>query len=183
MKKRFFTLVVAVVMIFALSAPIIASAASESDIISDIKKGVTVDGQKKAIPSHFVAFVQKYLDANDLTSEQADSVIAAIDDARAYWEATGKVNFAQMTKAEQQALIDKAIAAAKALGGTLTYDGNIIKVVDPNGEVFTLDLSDDVIKQTGGSMIPVSVVCGLIALLGAAFAVAGRKRLFASSAA
>ncbi|MDR1028194.1 MAG: hypothetical protein LBL63_02110 [Clostridiales Family XIII bacterium] len=183
MKKRFVLVLVAVVMVFTLAMPIVASAASESDIIAAINQGVTVNGQTKAIPAKYVNAVQKYLDANDLTAAQADTLIAAINDARSTWVATGELNFASMTDAQKQSLQDKAVAAASAIGAKLTIDGDVIKVVDPNGKVFSIDVASGDIKQTGySSALPIAVASGLVVLLVAAFALTGKKRLLSSEA-
>ena len=52
----------------------------------------------------------------------------------------------------QNQLINKATAAAKKVGATLTFDGKTVKVTDKAGKVYTVVKAGDAIKQTGGSM-------------------------------
>jgi hypothetical protein len=127
--------------------------------------------------------VQDYLANNELTDKQIKSVIAALEDARRTWEATGKLTFEEMTKEEQDALIGKAIAAARAIGAKLTYDGKTVKTVDPDGREYTLNLAGNAIKQTGSDYTPfVIIALAMLVVFGTAFAVARRKRLFSTTA-
>jgi hypothetical protein len=177
-------MIMGLVLVFALATPIVAVAASESDIIANIKQGVTVNGQHKDIPASYIKMVQDYLANNELSDAQIESVIAAIEDARRTWEATGKLNFADMTKAQQDTLVSKAIAAVGAIGSKLTYDGKKVKAVDTGGREYTVSLSDNAIKQTGSDYTPfVIVALAFLVVFGTAFAVARRKRLFAATTA
>jgi LPXTG-motif cell wall-anchored protein len=181
MKKKF--MLIAMILVFTLAMPMVASAATEADLIDNIKQSFSVDGQVKAVPAQYVAAVQKYLDANTLDSAQVDKLMDAVNDARTTWQDTGVLNFSQMSDADQKALIDKATAAAASVGAKLTFDGKAVKVVDPEGRTFALDLSSNVVQQTGySSVLSIAVIGGLILLLAATFVFAGRKRLLSTVA-
>jgi hypothetical protein len=184
MRKKIISIILGLTLLLSLATPLVAAAASESDIIKNIKQGVTVNGQHKDISASYIKMVQDYLANNELTNAQIKSVIAALEDARSTWVATGKLNFNDMTKEEQEALIGKAIAAAKAIGAKLTYNGKTVKVVDPEGGTYTTNLAGDAIKQTGSDYTPfVIIALALLVVFGTAFAVARRKRLFSTTSA
>ncbi|MDR1272581.1 MAG: hypothetical protein LBK04_06325 [Clostridiales Family XIII bacterium] len=184
MKKRLLLVLTMVVVAATLMMPIVASAATEADIISALKAGIKVGDQVKAIPADYIAAAQKYLDNNVVSSEQAQKAIDAIDSVGPAWEAIGVEYFEQMSSDEKASLVKIATGAAEAVGAKLTWNGDKgVVVTDPAGNVYTVGPDGFVIKQTGYSYaVPAAVAGGLVLLLVAAFAVTSKKRLLSDAA-
>lgn len=149
--KKVLSAVCAVLMMSVLALPAFA-AASKDDILKELEAGVKVGDQVKEIPSDYIKVAKDFLDANDLTDDQLTGALADVKEAKAIWAATGKTEFKDIPSDVQNQLINKATAAAKKVGATLTFDGKTVKVTDKAGKVYTVVKAGDAIKQTGGSM-------------------------------
>jgi hypothetical protein len=175
-----------VVVAATLMMPIVASAATEADIISALTDGIKVGDQTKTIPASYIKAAEDFLANNDVSSAQADKLIAAIASAGTTWESIGSGKyFEQMTADEKASLANIAIGAAKEVGATLTWDGDKgVVVTDAAGYKYTVSADGvSVIKQTGYSYaVPAAVAGGLVLLLVAAFAVTSKKRLLSDAA-
>lgn len=177
--KKIVGLLLSLALVFALAVPTFA--ATKNDVIAELNAGVTVNGTTKAIPSQYIKVATDFLNANEYTATELDGVVADIKDAKTTWANTGKVNFKDIPADVRQQLVDKAVASAKKLGATLTFDGKTIKVVDKNGKAFSVSTGgDNAIKATGfgvntNGMVAVSAI--VVVTLAASMAFAWKKNL------
>ncbi len=167
--KKVVSLVCALCLVCALAIP--AFAASNNDVINEIKAGVNVNGTVKQIPADYVKAASDFLEANDLTEDQLTTILNDVKEAKAVWAATGETEFKNIPADVQAKLINMASASAKKVGATLTFDGKTVKVVDKNGKVYSVVKAGDPIKQTGAGANVAGVAVAsvlLVSALGAA---------------
>lgn len=179
--KKLLSAVCAVVLAVALAVPAFAASVTKSDIIAELKAGVTVGNSVKQIPDKFIKLASDFLNANDLTDEELSFAMSELKSAREIWAATGQTEFKDIPANIRTQLINKAIAAASKVGATLTFDGKTIKVVDRNGRTYTVLAKDNPIKDTGAEMdytMPVLLSVAVVAALGGAYVFARKKQLF-----
>ena len=137
MKKSFFVLVIALVMIMAFSITVLA--ASSSDIIQALKDA--------NIPDVYISQTESYMVDKVVSSDTADAIIVHINNARSI--ANGETKLSKLSSDQRSAIIAEIIAAAKLLDLTASYTNQVITVKDGSeNTVFTVS-SDNAIKQTG----------------------------------
>jgi hypothetical protein len=94
-----------------------AYAASKGDVLANIGRGVTINGQHKNIAPQYVRMARNYLANNDLTPEQLDKINAAINGMRASWEASGTTTYLDMRGSDKKKLgVDGRIILKWILG-------------------------------------------------------------------
>lgn len=175
--KKLMSALCAAVMLTALAMPTFA--ATKNDLINEIKAGVTVGDKVKEIPDKYVDLAEDFLAANDLTSEQLDTAMADLQEAKALWASTGETEFKNIPADVQRQLQNMAAESAKKVGATLTFDGKTIYIVDAQGRTYSvLARSSEPIKQTGGDYTTLLLASGsILAVLGGTVVLANRKRL------
>lgn len=158
MKKILSVLAIALVFM-GISAPV--SAASENDIITALNDA--------GVPAVYVTQAENYLKANDVSAAEADQILEHIKNAAAI--AVGVTDLSQLTKAQLQAILSEATAAAAVLGLTLTVADGVVTFNDATNKVVAqFSLSGNEVKQTGSSYIYlVSGLALLAASVGSAF--------------
>lgn len=170
----------------AVSASSVAFAAgineAEQKILDELHTTVTMNGVEKTLPVDYINQAENYFNTVDITDEQANQVIAGIDDSKAYLESTGASNFKSLTSEQVDTFVSKCQSAVAPVNLTLSYtkSNNVVSIVDSNGStVFTATVSsvtggnsgtntsNDPIKPTGtGFNIPgVMLVAGVGILL------------------
>jgi hypothetical protein len=162
------------IILIALTALIIlmgasavsAFAATKGDVLANIGRGVTINGQHRNIAAKYVRMAQNYLANNDLTPEQLDKIMAAINGARASWEASGTTTYLDMSGSDKKKLTDAATEAAKSADMKIVVDGDQVQTVDPAGRTYTMKLGgDQILKQVGANYTSLTLLCALIILL------------------
>lgn len=173
--------------IVAVSASSVAFAAgineAEQKILDELHTTVTMNGVEKTLPADYINQAENYFNTVDITEEEANQVIAGIDDAKSYLESTGASNFKSLTSEQVDTFVSKCQSAVAPVNLTLSYtkSNNNVSIVDSTGStVFTATVSsvtgggttggstsNDPIKTTGaGFNIPgVMVVAGVGILL------------------
>lgn len=173
--------------IVAVSASSVAFAAgineAEQKILDELHTTVTMNGVEKTLPADYINQAENYFNTVDITEEEANQVIAGIEDAKSYLENTGASNFKSLTSEQVDTFVSKCQSAVAPVNLTLSYtkSNNNVSIVDSTGSiVFTATVSsvsggnkpgsstsDDPIKTTGaGFNIPgVMVVAGVGILL------------------
>lgn len=166
----------AAVMLTVCALPVFAAGINshEKAVLDELRAGATVDGIHYNIPSQYINQAENWLNSSyDMTEEQANEVLSYIREAREIAVASGAKDFAQMSAATRQKLLDLAQNAAAVVGLKLTVvNGKTVVITDANG--VTVFKADAVIKTTGGRqaadatnvVILALVVVGTIAAAG-----------------
>lgn len=185
MKKLLVSFLVAV--FFFLGSGTSVYAATENDIIIAL--------EATNVPAHYVQQAKNYLQANDVSSAQADELVGYIYNAKEIVDASGAVNVGDLSRAEVLAIFDEITAAASVLNMTVTLNANEGILYDADGTVvFTASIkgvsgylngtgngtiSVNEVKQTGASNL--YLVSGLALLVAAAGSVViAKKRSYAT---
>ncbi|MDR0887005.1 MAG: hypothetical protein LBN22_11780 [Clostridiales Family XIII bacterium] len=186
--KKLITILLAATMLLAM--PIAASAATDGDVISAVSAGVTYQGVTKTPTATQIADAQKFLAAGGYSATELDTILKGINDAKAAYAQTGKID---------DNIISIASKTASAVGATFTFNGKTATIVDRNGNTLTVSTpaaqaagttdatvsivktaaGTSPVKQTGSdNVLPVAAGGALLIMLGAAFVIASKKGLF-----
>lgn len=183
------SVVAALVAMFVLAVPAQAAGAISTDeqrILTELDKGVTVNGKTFNITASDRTQAENYLKQHDVSTTAVDTVVKNIQAARTLAEAQNvdvtNINtltdliLAFSTDVTAQ-LKDYVVAAANALGLKVTFGPGTVSIVDPNGgnAVYT---SGNAVKQTGATYIVSFAALGtLLAIAAGAFVVGKKARL------
>ena len=160
---------VAATATFAVSAAGINAA--EQKILDELHTTVSLNGVAKSIPAGYINQAENYFNTVEITDEQADKVVAGIEDAKAYIESTGVAHMKDLSSEQIDALVAKVNAALAPVSLTLSYTKatGAVSIVDANGNVvFSTTAtaiaggSDNPIKTTGADFN----VPGVVAVAG-----------------
>lgn len=149
----------------ALTATFAASAAginsAEQSILDELNTTVTMQGVEKKIPASYVNQAENYFNTIEVTDEQAEQIVAAIEDAKSYLTETGAANFKSLTSAQVDTFVAKCQKAVSVIDLTLSFDKSTgaISLTDSNNNlVFSATVAsftesgkpgDNTIKPTG----------------------------------
>lgn len=175
--KKLVTIVCAMLMMAAFAIPTFA-ATTKDDIIAELKAGVQVGSKTKAIPEKYIDVAEKFFAANELTDEQLATALTEVKEAKELWASTGETEFKNIPADVQKQLQNKAAAAAKKVGATLTFDGKTISVVDAQGKTYSVLAKSNPIKPTGADytmMVVISVA--VLGVLGSVVAISRKNKL------
>ena len=170
--KKFLSMitVLALVAVTAVSVCAAGINANEKRVLDYIQAGVEVNGQTVTVPNNYIVQAENYLNTIDLTQEQADQVIAAVDKAKAYVKGNSITSIHGLTQAQKSDLLSFAQEAAAVVGLKVTIvNGNQVIITDANGT--TVATFEAAIKVTGGQAdFTSAAVIGIVILgiLGAA---------------
>lgn len=162
--KKFFVMVLSLVMMLAMS--VTAFAATEDDIIKELKAA--------GVPETYVSQAEQYLANNEVIDTQADNVIAEIKKAK---ETAGDVTELKNLSAEQKTAILKNVeAAGTAMGATVVVDtkDNKVTITDENNKTYIVE--ENPVKPTGVSVYATYAVVAAMAMVLVACGVVVSKR-------
>ena len=191
--RKILAAVAGLVMVCATAVvPVFAASdinANEQAIYDKWKNGVVVDGKTYTPVDQAMGFVTNYFirDDVDITAAEKDEIIGYIDAAYKVAEADevkelakegGDIlSLAKLSQENKQTLLDNARKAGAVIGLTVVYTAadNKITITNEAGEV-VCD-TEAVVKQTGetSSVALYVAIAAMIAVLGAAAVVAGKK--------
>ncbi|CZR08461.1 hypothetical protein [Trichococcus ilyis] len=128
MKKTIVSLLFAFVLFFGAQANV--AAATENDIIKTLVA--------TSLPANYVQQAKNYLKSNDVTAEEADQIIAHINNAQVVVNARGAKSMNQLTKADKQAILAELTATAAVLDITISVTSKEVVFSDANGTVVAI---------------------------------------------
>lgn len=152
--------------------------ASEQALLDQLKAGITVNGVVIEVPASVINQVENELMKIDVTADQADVILAKLDEAVVLAEELDVTSIEDF-KAKANKFLPIAKEAAKVVNYTIAYDAakGMVTVANPSGN--TVFATKNVINQTGFDLTATVVVSGVVVtLLAACFAVASKKKLF-----
>jgi competence protein ComGC len=128
-----------VIVISIMSFASISSATTTSDIVHKLKSS--------KILKIYVTQAESYLHSRNISSVQADKIMALIDEVLA---TTGdKIRLSQLNSRQKLAILEYFTEAGQVLDLEVVYDdGDIIVTDKDNKQVFYVNKAD-IIKQTG----------------------------------
>ncbi|NTW70815.1 MAG: hypothetical protein HGA49_01050 [Eubacteriaceae bacterium] len=143
--RKLTTALLALLLTFGIATP--AFAASESDIISALKDA--------KMPQTYIIQTENYLNANEVTSAQADTIIAEIKKADAIMAAAGTTDVTKLTESDKTKVLEYIKNAAGAIGLTVTVEARAngyfeFTFKDASGNIVSVFTSNQV-KQTGAN--------------------------------
>ena len=121
--KRLATVTLLIVMVVAFLAGTV-NAATESELLEYLSQEFTVGGETVSISEADKVKIERYLNENEVTAEQADAVIAKVDEAVAVLEAAGETDITKLSQEDKNKLMGIANDAASTLGLSLSYDAS-----------------------------------------------------------
>ena len=166
--------VLALVTVSAVSVCAAGINSSEKKVLDYIEAGVEVNGQTVTVPDNYMVQAENYL-----TEDQANQIIAIVDEAKAYVKQYQITSFEGLSRTHKEALLSFAQEAASVVGLKVTIvNGNDVVITDSNGT--TVATFEAAIKVTGGQAdFTNAAIIGVVILgvLGAAAFAAYKYRL------
>lgn len=179
-------LVCAMAVVPALAASDIN--ANEQAIYDKWKNGVVIEGKTYAPVEQALGFVTNYFIQDDVnvTAEQKDAIIGYIDaaykvaetaEAKALAKDSNTIDLSKLPQDQKATLLSNAQKAGEVIGLTVVYKAETNAIVITDAEGHEICNTAVVVKQTGESSAAALyiAVAALVAILGAAVVVAGKK--------
>lgn len=151
--KKLATVTLLIVMLVGFLAGTV-NAATESELLDYLSQEFTVGGETISISASDKVKIERYLNENEVTAEQADSIIAKVDEAIAVLEAAGETDLTKLSQEDKSKLVDIANSAASVLGLSVSYDASSKTIsVYKDGVLIesTSIASGDELVQTGST--------------------------------
>ena len=153
-------------------------AMTEQELKTKLSKTYTINGAEFKVDSDNLVLLQRYLDAYDVSSADAQYIADRVDEAVAIIQRSGKTNINDLsasTKNELKALVEK-VSANTSVKATVTK-GSIV-IYKPDGSGVFAEVTK-LVKQTGNNVDSMAIVAGVsfaIVLAGASFVVVRRLK-------
>lgn len=172
--KKLICALTASILLIVCALPVFAAGINqyEKAVLDELKAGATVGGVHYNIPAQYINQAENWLNSSyDMTEAQSNEVLALIKEAKETALADGAKDFAQMSAATRQKILDLAQKAAAVVGLKLTViDGKTVVITDQSGTV--VFKADAIIKTTGGQANATNAIVLALAVI-ATIAVAG----------
>lgn len=160
--------VAALSAVVAVSATAAVSAAginaAEQSILDELNTTIVMNGVEKRVQPQYVNQAENYFNTIEVTDEQAEQIIAKIDEIKTFLQGTSATKIAELTSEEADTVAELAQEALSVINLTLQYTKSTgaVSIVDADGTVvFSATVAaisgdaDNPIKVTGfGFNIP-----------------------------
>jgi len=110
------------IMLLIISMSISVKAYTNDDVINYIRRAHTVNGRTMQLNKNESAKLEAYLRQNPVTNEQADEIIAKLEEARAKLESTGVNEMSKVSDSVKSEVIDLIKSAANIAGLDIQVD-------------------------------------------------------------
>lgn len=173
--KKLLTATLLVVLMLTIATS--AMAATESELLAYVSKSFTIAGETVQISSSDKVKVERYLNENEVTAEQADKVIAKVDEAVALMNKAGVSDVTKLSKADKEKLMNIANEAASVLGLTLSYDAStgVVSVYKDGKNIESTSFESRTTLAQTGSMDYAYVVVPAVAIIAIAMVVVAKR--------
>lgn len=151
--KKLATITLLIVMLVGVFAGTV-NAATESELLDYLSQEFTVGGETISISASDKVKIERYLNENEVTAEQADSIIAKVDEAIAVLREAGETDLTKLSRADKDRLMSIANDAASVLGLSISYDASTKTIsIYKDGKLIesTSITSGDELVQTGST--------------------------------
>lgn len=172
--KKFLKITIVLMAILLCSVSMVKAATTE-ELIAHISKTYTIAGEEYKASDLDIADAKKYLEQYPVSEEDADKIIAKIDEAVALANEYGEADLTKLSKSQKEELMNIAQEAASIAGATISYD-NKDKVVTiyRDGEVFTTKSLEAKFAQTGSNHT-VYIITAFVAIIAVATVIGYKK--------
>lgn len=178
MIKRIAAIIMSILMISAVAF----SASAASGINTDEQRLIDAYKNAKANGYYFDEYtinqIEIYFmrDGVDITADQADQVIAYLNEAVSYFANTGATSLQSLSTEQKQHLLEIVRNGAAVVGLTVSYDAasKMFQVYTADGEL--VYSSAVVIKTTGADYTPAIITFAVVLMLACAAVVAAKKK-------
>ena len=186
--KKISAIIVAL-LIVAISAVTAFAAGindNEQKVLDELKTSVEMQGVEMNWPAAYVNQAENYFNTIDMTSDQAEQIIAVIRSGKNQLESTGAKNIAECTAEQKKELMSTLTKVMEPVNGTASFD-NIsgeVALKAENGEVIFKAVPTLVAKD-GGKSVDINGKTtdgGVIKITGAANDVFSCILIFAAAA-
>lgn len=151
-----------------LSFNAFSSAASEEELIAYIEKPFNIAGQTVYIPSEYVKEAKRYLATNDISANEADKIIAKIDEGVTILNKSGVTDPKKLSYEQKKQLLALGQEAANYAGATLTYAKGYITITTEDGTKFG---TYPVYTEKRGTFVQTGIDNTIFIILGIAFVI------------
>lgn len=149
---------------------------AEQSVLDELRTTVTLQGTEKRLPVSYINQAENYFNTIELTQDEADQIIARIEEVKAYLTSTGASKYNDLTDAQIDTFFSKCQYTVDVINLKIAYNKStrVVTIVDQDGNVvFTATVGrsgtvdPDPIKPTGFDFsIPgVTAVAGIGVLL------------------
>ena len=161
--KKFCYVLLALVLFFGLNT---VKAATEEELKNALEGTVTINGHEYSVDASTKTYIERYLNQYDVSSADADYIIARINTAKSILESEGQENFKNLSQSAKNRL--------KALVVEIN-DNTTVKATVTNGSVVVKDHQGNtffevtrLVKQTGSETSTTAIIAGVSLLIVAA---------------
>lgn len=173
--KKLLTVTLLVVLMLTIATTTMA--ATESELLAYVSKTFTIAGEEVSISASDKVKVERYLNEYEVTEEQADQVVAKIDEVVAIMNEAGVSDLTKLSQEDKQRVIAIANEAASILGLELKYDASTkeISVYKEGKLIETTTLASSTTLAQTGSTNYAYIVVPAVAIIAIAIAVIAKK--------
>lgn len=172
--KNFVRITFILIAILICSASMV-KAATTDELVAYMSKTFTIAGEEITASQSDIINAKRYLQEYPVSSEDADKIMAKIDEAVKVLEDAGTTDFSKLSKTQKDNLTSIAQEAASIAGATISYDSkNKVVTIYKDGKVFTAKSVTSNFVQTGSDNT-VYAVSALVAIIAVAAIVGYRE--------
>lgn len=163
------------VMLATFTFTTAVSAKGNDTLLTYANQSHKIAGENVSLSNGDIAKVERFLNSNDITDEQANEIIAKCDQIIAILNREGVKDVTKLSKNVKNEVFNLAKEAANVVGVTLSYDKANKEIVAYKGnqKIDAISLNP-YLKQTGA--LKVSALVSGVAIIGASVLVVARKR-------
>ena len=146
--KKISAIIVAL-LIVAISAVTAFAAGindNEQKVLDELKTSVEMQGVEMNWPAAYVNQAENYFNTIDMTSDQAEQIIAVIRSGKTQLESTGAKNIAECTAEQKKELMSSLTKVMEPVNGTASFD-------NVSGEVALKSESGEVIFKAVPTLV------------------------------
>ena len=154
--KKISAIIVAL-LIVAISAVTAFAAGindNEQKVLDELKTSVEMQGVEMNWPAAYVNQAENYFNTIDMTSDQAEQIIAVIRGGKTQLESTGAKNIAECTAEQKKELMSSLTKVMEPVNGTASFDNvsGEVALKSESGEVIFKAVPTLVAKDGGKSV-------------------------------
>jgi len=162
---------IALMLVAILGFNLNVKAASEDELLAHMSKTFKIAGSEVKLLDSDIVKVERYLSENEITADQADQIIAKIDEIVAIMNSEGVADPLKLNDAKRKEVLNIAKEAANLAGASLTYDytNKVVSIYKDGKLVDTASIKPYKLAQTGSSNTVYVVISGLALVTGALY--------------
>jgi len=158
MKKLF---ILSLAVVFAFVGMLSANAMSEAKLKEVLTKTYNINGTNYSVSSEVKVYIERYLNENEVSSDDADYIAKKVDQAVEIVRASGATDLTHFTKLpkdtqKQLKTLVADISANTSVKATVTK--NSVAVTNADGTVVEVT---GLVKQTGSETNIIAVIAGI----------------------